>query len=796
MRRTGWLILAAIPILVFFVGSTYFSRVSVQKQDAPKPPRPLLPGVDATGEGWHYRSQKGQKAVSEISAKSVRQITDPSKFELSDVELHLFHKDGEEYDRVKSAKADYDTASGMMFSDGQVEITMGVPADKPPAGQLLKIDSSGVTFDTKTGKATTDRPATFTFQKGDGKAVGADYDPQTHELHLHSQVELHWTGTSPSTKPMTIEGGEAIYKEQEAKVYLMPWSRLKRDTLMLDAGPATVTLQNSVIRLVETTNARGVQDDPGRKVEYAADQLRVELNEAGVITKIIGNQNAHLAETAETAQTTITCDRVDLDFTPSDKDSTLAKAIATGHTVVNSKPIARPGTLPAETRILKSETVELHMRPGGQEIGEVDTDTPGAVEFVPNRPEQAHRWMNGERIWIKYGPDNQIETFRSVNVTTRTENTSKTVTGPDGKPQPAPPALTVSHDLLAKFDPKTSQLAEMQQWGAFHYESGTRKAVADTAILDQTQNVITLEKHARVWDQTGSTSADKIVMNQKTGDFTADGNVSSTRMPDKQGASSAMLSNDEPMQAKAAKMISANKNLLIRYEGHAIAWQGANRVQADRIEIDRNNGTLQAHGHVISQLVDKAKDDSESGDSTKDPAGQSARQAKSTVGQKNTHDSKAGDAKSNSKGSATASQAPIFTLVRADNLVYTEDNRVADYTGGVVLNRPGMRVKAAEIRAFLNDSDSGSDSSLNHALADGAVEIVQTTPQRTRTGTSEHAEYYADDQKVILVKGAPQMVDSLKGSTHGKQLTYFANDDRLVVNGMESQPASSTIRHK
>jgi lipopolysaccharide export system protein LptA len=128
--------------------------------------------------------------------------------------------------------------------------------------------------------------------------------------------------------------------------------------------------------------------------------------------------------------------------------------------------------------------------------------------------------------------------------------------------------------------------------------------------------------------------------------------------------------------------------------------------------------------------------------------------------------------------------------------VYTEDDRIADYSGDVVLHRPGMRVKAAEIRAFLNDSDSNADSSLNHALADGSVQIVQSVPGRTRTGTAEHAEYYATDQRVILVKGSPQMVDSLKGSTRGKQLTYFANDDRLVVNGMESQPASSVIRRK
>ena len=39
-------------------------------------------------------------------------------------------------------------------------------------------------MESKTGKAYTDRLATFQFDRGDGQAVGADYDPNTRELNL------------------------------------------------------------------------------------------------------------------------------------------------------------------------------------------------------------------------------------------------------------------------------------------------------------------------------------------------------------------------------------------------------------------------------------------------------------------------------------------------------------------------------------------------------------------------------------------------------------------------------------
>jgi len=154
--------------------------------------------------------------------------------------------------------------------------------------------------------------------------------------------------------------------------------------------------------------------------------------------------------------------------------------------------------------------------------------------------------------------------------------------------------------------------------------------------------------------------------------------------------------------------------------------------------------------------------------------------------------------KAQDKGSKAKALAPVFTVVRAPDMTYTEETRVAVYQGGVVLTRPGLTVNSRELQAFLKPADA--DSSLDKAFADGAVKIVSITTTgkttRTRTGTSEHAEYYADEQKVILQKGQPLLVDSAKDSTTGEQLTWWANNDRLLVDGAPSKPAVSIIRKK
>ena len=754
MRRAGPLIVILILFIIGGVGASYYARLKQQNSSAPAKPKSLPPGTTASAEGWTYTQTKDQKPVVSVRAKDFQEVN--GKYQLAGVELHLFQKSGNEYDLVKSAKAEFDINQGMLYSEGEVEITMGVPVNDPPKGRLMVIKSSGVHFESKTGKASTDRLATFQFDRGEGKAVGAAYDPNTRELLMHSQVELIWRGRDPKAKPMKVETNELTYKERESKIFLGPWSKLTRDTLTLNAGPAVVTLDEGTIKLVETTAAQGTDQRPGRNLEYAADQLAMDFDQDGLVKKITGTQNARLISTAETAVTTTTSDRVDLDFDTSGDGSTLQSALATGHSVVESKPIPKAGVDTPDTRILKSDVIKTAMRAGGQEIESVETETPGAIEFIPNRPAQPHRFMNGDKIWIAYGPKNQIQTFKSINVSTKTENAK----AKDAK-QPPAPALTWSKELLATFEPNSSQLSKLEQSNDFRYEEGDRKAKAQRAVLDQPKNLITLVTGARVWDATGSTDADKIVLDQKSGDFNADGNVNSTRMPDQkkdEANSSGMLSQDEPLHAKAKKMSSTDHNLQVRYEGNTLLWQGANRLQADVVEIDRDNNTLKAHGHVISQLLDKAQEE----DGKKKPA--------------------------------TKPATPVFTVVKAPELTYNDDDRLAHYTGGVLLNRPNMQVKAQEIRAFLRDDSD--DSSLDHAFADGKVEIVQTAPGRTRNGASEHAEYFVDEDKVILEGGQPQFVDSIRGTTRGNKLTWFSKDDRLLVNGVEKEPAKSMLRRK
>jgi len=773
MRRARWLVLILIVAIVGAIAVIFQAQKTAQTRNAPKAPPRLPDQMSARANDWTWEQTRDGRPIVRVWARDFNQNAEGNRIELQGVTLHLFHKDGKAFDKVKSEKADFDLPNGMLFSEGEVDITMGVatpPAGKAPVAEapedelagnrLVHIKTSGVHFESKTGKAWTERAATFGFDRGEGQSVGAQYDPASRELLMHHDVKMTWRGVNPKAKPIEIAGGSLAYKEAESKVFLTPWSKFRRDTLSMEGAGSVVFLKEGRIETVEAAQAKGVDTRPDRKTEYAADQLNLYFNEEGQLKNVAGVGNAKLVSTSAAAKTDVTSGRIDLDFVSGKEDSELRKALATTNAVVRSAPVLRPKVQPSETRIIRSNVVELFMREGGKEMERAQTQAPGEIEFLPNRAGQKHRTVKGDSMVVDYGPANQIKAFTATQVSTRTDNEPLR-----GKPQP--PAFTWSNGMAANFDAKTGNMTVLEQWDQFRYEEGDRKANADRAELHQAEEQIRLLGSARVWDATGSTTADAINLAQKTGDFEAIGNVTSTRQQEKKkdpkaSGGTGMLTGDDPVQARAGKMTSSQDNTLITYTGNAVLWQGSNRINADVIRIDSKANRLEATGNVISQLIDNSE--SKRAEATPATADAAAKKKKA--------------------------KAPVFTNVRAPEMTYDDKTRLAHYRGGSQLVRGGMTVTAKEIRAWLRE---GEDSSLDRSFADGGVKIVQVSPERTRTGTAEHSEYYADQGKMILQEGQPEFVDSVKGTTRGSRITYFTTDDRMLVEGEEKVPVRTKI---
>jgi lipopolysaccharide export system protein LptA len=764
MRGTRWLLLLAIVAVLAGVGITYRIQKRNLQATAPAKPAMLPTSVSGLRDQVRFAHTDAGRTTWEITAHKVTQEQGTNQVHLDQVELKIYNKTGDEYNLVKCANAEFDQAGSRMYSEGEVEITLRVPVKGQPARPLTNIKSSGVRFDVKTGKAETDRPATFTFENGTGKAVGASYDPTTRELHLSHDAQINHQAPGPRALPMKIEAGDLTYKEAASLVWLTNGARLTRQNTVVNAKTGIVKLEDGLIRQVDAVEVQGVDEYPRRKLQYAADELRVTYSESGEVERISGKRNARLISLSEGSETTMTSDVVDLDFEIVNNESVMKKAVGNGNAVIESKPVAAAdGKLP-ETRIVHSQVIEVRMRPGGREIELVQTLAPGRLDLIPNQAVQRQRRLDAEQMTMTYGPGNQLQSFRAIGVQTETQPNAE-----ESKKKQAV-SKTRSKNMSAEFDPATGRMKRMEQWNDFSYEAGERRARANRAVMEADDNVMTLDTAARVWDATGATSADLIRIDQKTGDFAANGHVSSSRQPDKKNSPSGMLAGDQPVESMADRMTAANRNRLLHYEGHVVMWQGGDRITAERTDIDREKRTLSAAGGVVTQFLERKE-----------------------------------------SAPIPGSQAPgaSFVIVKSANMVYTDQDRLAHYTGAVVLHRPGLQVKADDLRAILAESKNAEskkdakkegadegDSRIEKAYADGHVEIVQAAPDRTRTGTSDHAEYFTDNERIILRGGQPQMVDSKKGYARGAELTYFVNDDRLLVSGSAQQRATSRLRRK
>jgi lipopolysaccharide export system protein LptA len=771
-------LLVAIAAILGGIGLVYRHQKLVVQAGAPARPKELPQDLHASAECWEFTDTDAKNhnhITADVSAVGMSESKDSSRTELTSLTLRLPSKKGDSYNLVKCAQATFFKGDHRLYCDGNARITLNVPGTVQlgttqgcrideqtevaqaiaragqPRHKLVTIDTSGLTMDTENHRAETDRPSTFSFERGEGKATGATYDPETHELLMKSDVEVHYTPDSPKAKPMLIQAGGMKYDESTSDIALNPWGKLIRDTMTVEGENPLIQLKDhKEIQHVHAFHAHGTDDLPTRKVQYAADELWMDFDEHGDVEKIAGQGNARLVSGSPSAETTVTADHVDLAFQVQNHESLLTNVAAKGNGVVTEKPLPVPGKELAESHILKSDTLEMKMRPGGHEVEQIVTQGRGNLEFQPNLPSQHHRILTGDDMHIAYGPQNRIESFHAVHV--------HTVTDPNTEEQKRNRAqsATDSADLTARFLADGSRLASMDQNGDFQFKEGDREARATKATLDSGQNVMVLDGNAKMWDSTGSTAADRIRMDQRTGDFTADGNVNSSRMPEKDSKkNSQMLSGDEPLQAQARRMVSTNRNHNIHYEGNVLMWQGANRITAETIDVLReaDKRNLIADGHVVSNLWEQPKDDEKK------------------------------------KG-----KPAVLTVVKAPHLVYSDSTRLAVYSGGVDLVRGKMHVTSKELKAYL--AEQSADSRLDKAVADGSVVIVDTRTDRVRTGTGEHGEYTTKDEVVVLTGGRPKFSDNLGEYLEGAKLTYNSDTGRLLSEGPVNQPVDSRILRK
>ncbi|HEX8811380.1 MAG TPA: LptA/OstA family protein, partial [Terracidiphilus sp.] len=176
-------------------------------------PKKLGVDIQQEASGVTYTQARGGHTLFKIHAGRVTQLKESGKALLHDVQIELFGADGSRVDHIAGGEFEYDQKAGVATAAGPVEITLMKPgvapavapkatADQAAKGTALEnaeqtaaagqihVKTSGLTFNQKTGTATTEQRVEFALAQGSGSATGATFDSDRGHMVLNSDVEM------------------------------------------------------------------------------------------------------------------------------------------------------------------------------------------------------------------------------------------------------------------------------------------------------------------------------------------------------------------------------------------------------------------------------------------------------------------------------------------------------------------------------------------------------------------------------------------------------------------------------
>lgn len=854
IERLRTLVLVAAGVLVVALIASLALSHWKSRLNLAEIPRRLGVDIEQESNGVTYTQARGGHTLFKIHASKVVQLKEGGKALLHDVQIELYGADGSRVDRIAGGEFEYDQKAGVATAAGPVEIVLMKPgmapavapkakpeaadkgtgqgrgqgtaqgtvlgnAEQTAATGQIDVRTSGLTFNQKTGTATTDQRVDFTLEQGSGNAVGAQFNSDHGVLVLDHDVAMTVRrGAGPNSGEVEIRARHAEF-ERGSLIGTMEEAEANYRGERSTAGHAKVLFRQdgSAVRL-DATNGFTLATPGGAHV--AAPQGWLEFDEknhprkghleGGVtLDSVTGGRQAH--GSSPTA---------DLEFSPL---GDLRKAhLERGVTMHSEEDIAgahvsRDWRSPLADMLFRAgekNKTELAKVVGQDGVTMTGQTRRGDAAMSPER-------MSADTVTAEFGPDQQLKHVvgighASVEQTTAT-GTVQTTTGNKLDADLAQGAKTAAKSGAAQ----SATLANGQIESAvidgnvvMVQQPATKpgqapqpalKATAAHAVYDGTGGWLHLTGNPRVVNGGMEVTADKVDVAQAAGsasgntgranasgpagnagsDAFAHGNVKATWVNDGRdkganGTNSGTvgLGGQTPAHVIAAEAEFHQATGETTFRGpQARLWQDANSVAAPVIVLDRNKRTLAAHGTGVSE-------------SGPGPVKLVLLSAGGTPESKGAGEQKAGDGKQST---------PSVVRVRGGDLLYTDTTRKA------VLKAVAGGTVTAETGTATSNSDGVELTLLpvgTHGGKDGVGQVDRMTARgnvvlnsQGRQGTGEQLVYTSQTGQYVLTGTTarpPKMNDPTQGTVTGKALIFNSRDDSVSIEGAGEKTSTTT----
>jgi lipopolysaccharide export system protein LptA len=755
LRR--WFALSAVAAALLVAGAYFYARHRVQNALKQVPEKMGL-GIQQSADGFTISRSDGPRTLFKLQASKAVKFADGGRAELHDVAITLYGRDSSRFDQIYGSEFEYDAQSGDVVAKGEVQIDLeanpaGLASPDQTAPQELQnpihLKTSGLTFNQKTGNASTEQRVDFRISQASGSATGVSYDAKTGALTLASEVTL---ATNEPT-PTILRAARGVILKSPRKVVLEQ-AHLQSGLRNAQADQAELYLRPD--NTVERVQAQGdvqleIKGPQPAKVHAAQVELTLS-SQRGMLRTAIFSGNVR-AESGGPQPIAAAAGRALLSFAA---NNVLTKVHTEDQVKLqqHQKPSAPAAS--AQDLELTASAVDFFLA-GGRRLDHAETSGAAQISIRPVLPASGQTLLTAGKFQAHFNSLGQLESLHGAPET-------RIVSSTPGQPDRS----STSQKLDAVFRPGEGVDAIVQQ-GSVAYTDGERNAWADRARYTPADQMLELSGAPRVVQGGMTTTARIMRLNRATGAASSEGGVKSTYSDLVAQPDGALLSSSSPIHVTAGAMTVHRASAVALYTGSARLWQDANVVSAPVIEFDRDRRSVVARA-------------------SSDP-GSAAASARASPAQ----------SVSTVLVQTDKSGKVMPVAVTAGRLTYTDSERRAYFEGGVVAKSADFSVNSEQMEVFLaprGPAASGGGPGLGGAARLDRIvarnQVLVTQPTRRATGTQ--LVYIAADDKFVLTGGPPCIFDAEHGKITGVSLTLFRTDDRVLVEGSDTSPSVSQTR--
>jgi lipopolysaccharide export system protein LptA len=805
----------AAALIALFVAVVYVQRTVRSGRARRALPATVPSEVQQQSANFTYSDVEQGRTIFTLRASHATQFKKENRAVLDDVWITVYGRAGDRNDNIHTRQCSYEPNTGGVLCQGEVQIDLqaapnasakgaasnsapgkGAPMNDAPGNsaagamsQPMQVKTSNLLFNRQTGEASTDSPVEFTFAQGHGRGNGIRYSTHDSTLRVEHDVAFYLNASDHSGGLPVNATGSAMEVQRDSRTAVLSGpATIRQGTRELTAGTISVSFDKDFHpqEAVAQQNPLVRDTENGSKFTLAAEKLTATLDTQGSVSKLTSEGKVIGTRETPAGSDHLSANRLDFDMDPGPGGHNAVRdVLASGNVAAESHQASN-------SRVLKTESLKISFRmpeaasqqkpgkspsnspfdTGNQQIQDAETLAPATIE---TKSGNEFTRLSAKRFVAEFDSAGRLEKLLGHDGIEVRRQIDKST-----------PQTSTSAELVATFA-STGEWASIDETGDVRFSDADRRASASHATMLRSTGLATLEGSPVVSDAQSRTTASSVSINQQSGEIHAVGGVVSTYFPGTASTpgstSGSKYSTTTPSAANAGPNLGSGPAHIasdrldgsstsghVTYSGHARLWQGQSVLEAERIEIWRDDRKMQAEGHVVAVFPQAP--------------GTGPSFASMSPTQTNAH-----------PYASAASSAPHTTLwqLKAPSLTYLSDQGKAHLEGGVTATSDQGSLESRTLDAFLSPASATTPApaspnpvapfrELSRILAQGSV----VARQGERQGSAERGEYTASDQKFVLSGGEPAIHDaSSDTTTTGRSLTFYVASDTILIDSQE-----------